>query len=116
MDKPSCQALFSRLRAKNKHPPKRVLVKERAVTLAELRSAAGGLQAYFLRSLHTRIAGQETGLLEDGTVVGIDEQQSAGNAVAQGAGLTGHTAALDGGDDIDLTGVSVAARADGRPS
>ena len=71
--------------------------------LGELGRATGGLQTVLLALLHTRIAGEETGLLEDGTVVGIDEQQSAGNAVAQSAGLTGHTAALDGGDDIDLT-------------
>jgi len=73
------------------------------LALGELGSTTGGLQTVFLALLHTRIAGEETGLLEDGTVVGVDEQQSAGNAMAQSAGLTGHTAALDGGDDINLT-------------
>ena len=46
---------------------------------------ASGFETVLLALLHTRIAGEETGLLEDGTVVGVDEQQSAGNAVAQSA-------------------------------
>ena len=70
--------------------------------LAELRSAACGFEAVLLALLHTRIAGKETGLLEDGAVFGVDEQQSASNAVTQSAGLTGNAAAFDGGNDVDL--------------
>ena len=70
--------------------------------LAELRCATSGFEAVLLALLHTRIAGQETGLLQDGAVLGVDQQQSAGNAVAQSAGLTGNAAAFNGGNDIDL--------------
>ena len=57
-------------------------------------------------SLHTRIAGQETGLLQDGTVVLAGQQQGAGDAVTQGAGLAGHAAAGDGGHNVHLAGVA----------
>ena len=72
----------------------------RNLTLGELRRATGGFEAVLLALLHTRIAGEETGLLEDGTIVGADEQERTGDAVAQSARLTGHTAAGDGGNDV----------------
>ena len=72
------------------------------LALAELGSATGSLEAVLLTLLHTRIAGQETGGLEGGTVLGVDLQQSAGNAVTDSAGLAGHTAAGDGGLDVHL--------------
>ena len=49
--------------------------------LGELRSATGGLQTGLLTLLHTRIAGQETGLLQDGAVILAGQQQSAGHTV-----------------------------------
>ena len=70
--------------------------------LRELGSAAGGFQAVLLTLLHTRIAGEEAGGLEGGAELGVDLQQSAGHAVADGAGLAGHAAAGDGGDDVHL--------------
>ena len=70
--------------------------------LRELGSAAGGFQAVLLTLLHTRLAGEEAGGLEGGAELGVDLQQSAGHAVADGAGLAGHAAAGDGGDDVHL--------------
>ena len=78
----------------------------RISALAELRRAAGGLEAVFLAFLHTGIAGQETGLLQDGAVILAGQQQGPSNAVAQGAGLAGHAAAGNGGYDVHLTGVA----------
>ena len=72
------------------------------LALGELRRATGGFEAVFLALLHTRIAREEAGLLQDGAILGVDQQQGAGHAVAQSAGLTGHAAALDGGNDVDL--------------
>ena len=72
------------------------------LTLAELRSATCSLEAVLLAFLHARIAGEKTGLLERGAELGVDEKQGAGDAVAQGASLTGDAAALDGGNDVDL--------------
>ena len=65
------------------------------LALGELRRATGGFEAVLLALLHTRIAREEAGLLQDGAVLGVDQQQGAGHAVAQSAGLTGHAAALD---------------------
>ena len=52
------------------------------LSLGELRSPTGGLQ----RS----------------AVLGVQGDQSAGNAVADGAGLTGYAAAGDGDNDVNL--------------
>ena len=71
-------------------------------TLGELRRAASCLQAVFLSFLHSRVTGQEASGFQRGTEFGVDAQQSAGNAMTDGAGLAGHAAALDGADDIDL--------------
>ena len=76
--------------------------KRKILALGELRCATSGLQTVLLALLHTRIAREETGLLQDGAVLGVDQQQSAGNAVAQSAGLTGNAAAFNGGNDVDL--------------
>ena len=43
--------------------------------LAELRSAAGGLETVLLALFHTRIAGQQTGGLQDGAVAVVDQQR-----------------------------------------
>ena len=72
------------------------------LSLAELRCATGGFEAVLLTLLHTRITGQEAGLLQGGTVLGIYQQQRTADAMAQSTGLTGHTAALDGSHDIHL--------------
>ena len=73
------------------------------LTLAELRRTTGGFEAVLLALLHARIAREETGLLEDGAIVGAREQERAGDAVTQSAGLTGHAAALDSGIDVNFS-------------
>ena len=70
--------------------------------LAELRSTTGGLQTVLLTLLHTRIAGEQTGSLQGGTVLLVGQQQGAGHTVTDGAGLAGHAAAGDGSNDIHL--------------
>ena len=70
--------------------------------LGELRCATSCFETVLLALLHTRIAGQEAGLLQDGAVLGVHQQQGTADAVAQGAGLAGHAAALDGGNDVHL--------------
>ena len=72
------------------------------LSLAELRGAAGGLEAVLFALLHARVAGQQTGGLEGGAVVLVDDEQRAGDAVTDGAGLAGDAAAGDGGLDVDL--------------
>ena len=72
------------------------------LTLGELGGAAGGLQTVFLALLHSGVAGQQASGLQDGAVLLVDQEQSAGNAVADGAGLAGDAAAGDGGDDVHL--------------
>ena len=61
--------------------------------LGELGSTPRRFEAVLFALLHSRVAGQETGGLEDGAVALIDLQQGAGDAVADGAGLAGHAAA-----------------------
>ncbi len=72
--------------------------------LAELRRAAGGLEAVLLALLHARVAGEEAGGLQRGAEFRVHLQQGAGDAVAQGAGLAGHAAAVDAGLHIEVTG------------
>src|SRR5690606_4598105 len=55
--------------------------------LGVLRSLAGLLEPVLLGLLLPGVAGEEARLLEDGTEVGVDLDESAGDAVAQGAGL-----------------------------
>ena len=76
--------------------------KKYSLALAELRSTTCCLQTVLLTLLHTRIAGQETSGLQGGAVLLVDLQQSAGDAVADGAGLAGHAAAGDGSNDVNL--------------
>ena len=71
-------------------------------SLRELRCSTGRFEAVFLTLLHTRIPGKEPGLLEDGTVILTDQQQSAGDAVTDGAGLAGYAATGDGAFHIEL--------------
>ena len=72
------------------------------LTLAELRSAAGGFETILFTLFHSRVAGEEAGGLEGGAVALIDDDQGAGDAVADGAGLTGTAAAGDSRFDVDL--------------
>ncbi len=58
--------------------------------------------AVLLTFLHTRIAGQEASLLQNRTVLLVLLQQSAAQAVADSASLTGNTAAGNADDDIVL--------------
>ena len=68
----------------------------------ELEAAAGAGLAGLLAFLHARIAGEETGLLEDGAEVLVGLDEGAGDAVAQGAGLAGGAAAFADRDDVVL--------------
>ena len=64
------------------------------LSLGELGSPTGGLEAVFLTLFHTRITGQEARLFEYRTVcLFIDLQKRSGQTMADGAGLTGDTAA-----------------------
>ena len=72
------------------------------LSLGELRSATGCFQTVLLSLLHSGVAGQETGGLQSGAILGVHLQQGAGDAVADGAGLAGHAAAGDGGNDVHL--------------
>ena len=49
--------------------------------LAELRSATSCFETVLLAFLHSRVAGQETGGLQSGAVLGVQAQQRAGDAV-----------------------------------
>ena len=66
------------------------------LALGELGSATCGLQTVLLSFLHSGIAGHEAGSLQGRTVLGIQDNQSAGNAVTDSAGLAGNTAACNG--------------------
>ena len=70
--------------------------------LGELRRTTGGFEAVLLALLHSGVAGEEAGGLERGTVCLVDLKESAGDSVTDGAGLTGDSAACDGGVDIHL--------------
>ena len=72
------------------------------LSLAELRCTTGCFETVLLTLFHSRVAGQQTGGLEGGAVVLVDDEQRAGDAVADGAGLAGDAAAGDGSFDVDL--------------
>ena len=74
------------------------------LSLGELRSATSGLETVLLSLLHTRVAGQEAGGLQGGTVVRVSGQQSAGNTVTDCTCLAGDTATGNVGDDVKLAG------------
>ena len=73
------------------------------LSLAELRSATSGFEAVLLALLHSGVAGQETGLLQNGTHLIAVLQQRTGNTVTDSAGLAGNAAACYGADNIKLT-------------
>ena len=72
------------------------------LSLAELRCATSGFEAVLLTLLHTRIAGQEAGLLQGGAQLGVELQQGAGQAVADSASLAGTATADDVDDNVEL--------------
>ena len=75
------------------------------LSLGELGRSAGRFEAVFFTLLHARVAGEETGgLLRWRAVRLVDQQEGAGDAVTDGAGLAGDAAADDLGDDIELAG------------
>src|SRR4051812_11740674 len=80
--------------------PNRRRVVMRALALAELRTLARLLEAGLLALLRTRVAREEAPALELATEVGVGLEQRARDAVAQGAGLGAHAAAVHPGDDI----------------
>src|SRR3954447_20840488 len=80
--------------------PNRRRVVMRVLALAELRALARLLEAGFLALLRTRVAREEAPALEFATEVGVGLEQRARDAVAQGAGLGAHAAAVHPGDDV----------------
>src|SRR3954454_14736195 len=83
--------------------PKRRPTKRSALRV--LRRLAGLLQAVLLALRRAGVAGQEAGLLEGRTVLGLDLDQRAGDGQAQRACLAGHAAALEEADDVVLLGL-----------
>ena len=73
------------------------------LALAELRSATSGFETVLLSFLHSRVTGEETGLLQrSAEVLGIVLEQSSGDTVADSTGLTGNTAACNAANDVEL--------------
>src|SRR3954447_24552114 len=83
--------------------PKRRPTKRSALRV--LRRLAGLLQAVLLALRRAGVAGQEAGLLEGRTVLGLNLDQRAGDGQAQRACLAGHAAALEEADDVVLLGL-----------
>ena len=77
---------------------------ELKLSLAELRSATGCLEAVLLSFFHTRVAGQVSGLLQNASELRIRLKQSSCNAVSDGACLSGISAALYIDKDIKQQG------------
>ena len=73
----------------------------KSLALGELRALAGLLQARLLALDGTGVAREETSLLEIGAVVASLEE-GAGDAQAQGAGLTRDAATIAQGDDVEV--------------
>ena len=72
------------------------------LSLGELGSATCGLQTVLLSLLHSGVAGHEAGGLQGSAVLGVQQNQSAGDAVTDSAGLAGNAAACDGDNDVNL--------------
>src|SRR5687767_6621337 len=76
------------------------------LTLAELLAAAGGVQADLLAFDFAGVTRDVTGGGQLRLERGVPVDQGAGDAVANGAGLAGFTAAVD--VDLDVEGLDVA--------
>ena len=75
------------------------------LSLGELGSAAGCFESVFLTLFHSRVTGQEPGLLQDRTeLLAVKLNQSSGQSVADSAGLAGNAAACNGGLNVKLAG------------
>ena len=72
------------------------------LALGELGSATCGLQTVLLSFLHSGVAGHETGSLQRSAVLGVQQNQSTGDAVTDSAGLAGNAATCDGDNDVNL--------------
>src|SRR5690606_35841303 len=72
------------------------------LTLGELERTACLCTAVLLALDDARVAGQEAALLEDRAQARLEVGQRLGDAVTNGTGLAGKTAAGDGGDDVEL--------------
>ena len=73
------------------------------LSLRELGSTACGFEAVLLSFLHTGVTGEESCLLEGGTVGCVCLKQSLCNAVTDGACLSGESSAVYAADDVELT-------------
>src|SRR6266702_3201 len=72
------------------------------LALGELEALAGAGLAVLLALHGAGVAGDEAGLLEDRPVVRVELHERAGDAVADGAGLTGQPAALRVHEHVEL--------------
>src|SRR4051794_7338455 len=70
--------------------------------LAELEPRTGTLLAILLAFLLARVARQEAGRLEAVAQLGVESEQSAGDAVPNGAGLARAAAPGDADGDVEL--------------
>ena len=80
----------------------KLLEKTELLSLGELRCTAGAFETVFLSFLHSRVAGQEASLLEHRTKGFVILQKRSCKTVTDRAGLTGHAAAGDAADDVEL--------------
>jgi hypothetical protein len=74
----------------------------RELALRELEGAAGFGLAVFLALDDARVAGQEALALDRAAQLGLLAGEAGGDSMADGAGLAGEAAALDGGDHVIL--------------
>src|SRR5207237_4693906 len=74
----------------------------RRLALGVLRSLTCLLQPVLLALDDAGVTGEVTGLLQGRPVFCVDEDESAGDAEAQGAGLATDAAAGDARDDVEL--------------
>ncbi len=87
-----------------KPPPQtsRIRAPVAELTLRELEAFASAGLTGFLTLFHAAVAGEAAGLLESGARGLVSEDESAGETVADGAGLAGDAAALGERNDVDL--------------
>src|SRR5690554_2313289 len=95
------------------HTPRQLVVsrspkRTESSALAELRCAAGLLEAVLLALHDARVAREVALLLQHGAEVGVELEQRAGHAELDGVGLAAGAATLDGDDGVETTrGVGV---------
>ena len=74
------------------------------LSLGELGSTTSCLETVLLSFLHTRVSGEEAGLLEKRTIGFVSEKKSAGYTVTDCTCLAGDTAAANVCNDVKLAG------------